>query len=367
MTKRVSIIAVGQLPPPVTGFAQITAKMIETISQSNDVELINTAPKVKKYGAIKHIFRARSVLKGCWRILRNVHSPRILYTGCEGDWGLIYTLLLVFVATTRGYAILLHHHSFSYIDRTFRLMQMIVKLGGDRTRHVFLCEEMQRRFVARYEVAQNTHIISNAAFVPPSRPLQPHPHDSATRLGLLSNLTREKGLHVFIETVRRAREAQLDVTGLLAGPIQKAEDRAYVAAAEKELGSRLRYLGPLYGEAKEQFYHDIDVFVFPTEYANEAQPTVLFEAQATGSLLVAFDRGCIANQIGECGVAVPKSEEFARQAISYLRKISSDPMQPIKSREAARENYRIRHESALIAAKNLVSLATEQFESRATS
>ena len=41
-----------------------------------------------------------------------------------------------------------------------------------------------------------------------------------------------------------------------------------------ELAGALDYRGPVYDADKLRFYQDIDLFVFATTYANEAQPTV---------------------------------------------------------------------------------------------
>jgi glycosyltransferase involved in cell wall biosynthesis len=60
---------------------------------------------------------------------------------------------------------------------------------------------------------------------------------------------------------------------------------------------RLDYVGPIYGDAKDTFFSDLDVFIFPTGYFNEAQPIVLYEAVAAGALVISVDRGAIREQI----------------------------------------------------------------------
>lgn len=213
---------------------------------------------------------------------------------------------------------------------------------------------MEKRFITRYGVKSKGRVISNAAFVVPSSPTQTRLRTGEIHLGLLSNLTREKGLHTFLDVLRRARRAGLNVKGLLAGPIQSEEDLACLMSAQRELGSFLEYFGPLYGREKDQFYHDVDVFLFPTQYANEAQPTVLFEAQAAGSVLIAFDRGCIANQVGESGIIIPTTENFPNQVLRYLQNAFATAATSSTSRDAIRERYRTVHETALKAANELL-------------
>lgn len=355
---RPRIIAVGQLPPPVTGYAYITARMIETLGQNANVETINTSPGEKK-GFAKHIRKSQGALRACWRILRNGSHPRLMYMGCEGDWGLIYTLMLTFVGSSLGYTIFLHHHSFSYVDRTSRLMQWITKAGGDHIHHIFLCSKMWERFEHAYGKLANARIISNAAFVEGNTEAEIRTHSGPLKLGLLSNLTREKGLYTFIELLRQLRRSGIEVIGHLAGPIMHEGDTAIVQSAVSELNGSLRYIGPVYGEAKRHFYREIDVFVFPSEYPNEAQPTVLFEALAAGNMIVAFDRGCIGNQIGSNGLVVPVGSDFCAQVRDQFASIMEVKANISAERDSIRRNFAEMQSAALSSVSNLLSSTRE--------
>lgn len=351
---RPRLIAVGQIPPPMTGYAHITARMIETLGDSASVETIDVSPGERK-GFIKHVFRSRQTLRACWRIARNDAQHRLMYMGCEGDWGLIYTAMLTLTSRLFGYTLFLHHHSFSYIDKSFRLMRLILIFGGRDLRHIFLCTTMRDRFESRYGKMPHSYIISNAAFVDPAPRLEERAGPPGPlRIGLLSNLTREKGLHTFLELLRLLRQYGLDVAGVLAGPIVQEEDRVMVGAAEKELLGALQYIGPVYADAKDHFYRQIDVFIFPTEYANEAQPTVLFEALAAGNSIVAFDRGCIAAQVGTNGIAISPTDDFCMQAHEYIAQRIRNRDHSAAERQSILDSYREAQASARSSAHNLL-------------
>ncbi|MCK1353554.1 glycosyltransferase family 4 protein [Bradyrhizobium sp. CW7] len=350
---RAHIIAVGQIPPPVTGYAYITARMIETLGQTAEVETINVSPGTRQ-GLRKHLHKARQTIRACLRLAKNVHRVRFMYLGCEGDLGLIYTVTLTLAARLFGYTILLHHHSFSYIDRASRLMRLILRVGGIQIRHVFLCSTMLDRFEAQYGKVQDSRIVSNAAFVESGAAPKGVPSFGHLRIGLLSNLTREKGLYTFIDLLRRLKQSHAEVQGLLAGPIANEEDKANVAAAEAELGGTLQYVGPVYGEAKDRFYGDIDVFVFPTQYANEAQPTVLFEARAAGNRVIAYDRGCIGSQVGNSGLAIPVGDDFCVGASAHLEKsLRKGPINASERQQIIRE-FQDARTAALHSANDLI-------------
>ncbi len=83
-------------------------------------------------------------------------------------------------------------------------------------------------------------------------------------------------------------------------------------------------MGPLYGAQKEQFYRQLDVFLFPTNYANEAEPLVIYEAMRQGVHVIACDRGSIAEMLGNgAGLAVAR-EEIVESAAARLAQFSDD-------------------------------------------
>ncbi|UPJ74485.1 glycosyltransferase family 4 protein [Bradyrhizobium sp. 187] len=356
------VIAVGQIPPPMTGYAYITGRMIATIRENADVEAINMSPADRK-GLRKHFYKGAQTILACRQISRNSRQPKTVYLGCEGDWGLVYTAVLVVASRVFDHAILLHHHSFSYVDRNSRLMRFILSVGGKHIRHLFLCKKMHERLEARYGKVSDFEIISNAAFVKPCpNTKERHFANGPLRIGLLSNLTPEKGLHTFIDLIRLLRKNDLAVEGVLAGPIQNIKDAAIVRAAEVELNGALQYIGPVYGLEKNGFYEDLDLFVFPTQYANEAQPTVLFEALAAGIRIIAFDRGCIADQIRSNGLAIPPEEDFCARALDYVRSITQKHANGPSERKTVSRSFEQLHSSASRIARSITAPTVQKNE-----
>ena len=84
-------------------------------------------------------------------------------------------------------------------------------------------------------------------------------------------------------------------------------------------GTRLTYVGPVYGEAKTAFYQSLDVFLFPTRFAQEAAPNVLFEAAAAGVPSLCTDRGCIPEILDELeGTWCPAEADFAAFSLEHV-------------------------------------------------
>ncbi|MCK1707674.1 MULTISPECIES: glycosyltransferase family 4 protein [unclassified Bradyrhizobium] len=320
--KRRFIVAIGQIPPPTDGLAYITSEYVKLLSEDHDVKVLNISPRVGKRGVAYHFSRTVSVLLASMHLVFNARrGNRICYMPCQSDFGVIYTVYLLTVARLLQYPTYLHHHNFGYINEARRMMRMVLHGGGPKVVHIFLCEPMRDRFGRTYWPPERSIIVSNSAFVSP----QPKPSAfnarSSLRIGLLSNLNREKGLHIFLDLLRAARDEGLNICGTLAGPVREPADRLALEMAQEELGDRLIYAGSVYGDEKLRFYTAIDVFVFPTIYANEAQPTVIYEALAAGNLILTYERGCIVSQVNDNGLVLSQDLPFVPHAMAWLKNL----------------------------------------------
>ena len=86
----------------------------------------------------------------------------------------------------------------------------------------------------------------------------------------------------------------------------------------------LEYRGALYGADKDAFFEAIDVFIFPTRYKNEAQPTVIFEAMSRGVPILSYERGCIKGQVGGAGAVFDQKADFSIAVTSCLKAYLND-------------------------------------------
>lgn len=313
-------LMIGPFPPPVHGFAVITDGMAAALEERMPVARCDMAPppstsrEIRLFYHVKRLARTLASL-GRIRALRRA-GGRCVYLGSNDGLGLVHTLLQVSAARAMGLECLLHHHSYKYIDRANPLMRAVLRAGGRRLRHIFLSPGMADAFAARYGPVP-TRILENAAFVRPVSFLPRPTRRDTIRLGLLSNLTAEKGLYDFLRLIEHAIAEDLPIEGSLAGPANTA-DRAAIEAMVARSGGRLRYEGPLFGKPKSRFFQHIDVFVFPTSYATEAQPTVIFEAQAHGRPVIARARGAIPEQLEDPDCAVPPEADFTAAVLRLL-------------------------------------------------
>lgn len=303
--RKSSIAFVGQFPPPINGLTVITSRLASALEGAGyEIAAVNTAVPNRRRSILFHGARLAKSVRALTFIAANALSAkvRISYFTAEGGLGLIYSVMFACCARVFGQRIYIHHHSFSYIVRRRTLMDLLLSCAGSKTIHIFLSSEMAKSFSDCYGRPLHSLVVSNAAFVEPDVH-QELALSGRTELviGLLSNLTADKGLHEFIAILHLAKQRGLPVRGVLAGPIAHQADRRAIDAARSELGDRLEYRGPVYDTEKARFFADVDVFVFLTTYLNEAQPTVIFEAMAHGLPVISCDRGCIRSQVAGGG------------------------------------------------------------------
>jgi glycosyltransferase involved in cell wall biosynthesis len=137
-------------------------------------------------------------------------------------------------------------------------------------------------------------------------------------------LCLEKGVARVVDAAIGMRNADLDINLRMGGSCSDATAKLAISRAERELGSRFEYWGPVSEADRFGFYEGLDYFLFPSSYRNEAQPLVLFEAMASGVACIAGRIGCIADQVGERGGLACALEDFERECIRFVTATCGD-------------------------------------------
>jgi glycosyltransferase involved in cell wall biosynthesis len=161
--------------------------------------------------------------------------------------------------------------------------------------------------------------------MPEAAPVPIRRRAALATVGFLGNVCVEKGVLDFLDVMAALREEGGTVQGRLAGPIDPP--------LERELRARLRrlpcvdYVGPQYGAAKAAFLSGLDALVFPTRYANEAEPLTVLEALMHGVPVIAYGRGCIPEVLTPaCGRVVHPEQSFLAVALRQLRAWQRSPV-----------------------------------------
>jgi len=313
------VLAIGPLPPPVHGYSLITSLVIDRLRRVIPVETVDISPGALVRGWRYHAARLRRIARALWVVVRRPSRGRVLYLAIAGGAGVAYDLLLTAAARLRGYRVFIHHNAFTYINRRSRWTALVIALTGAATTHICLCPTMARRLREQYPRARLTAVLSNAALIPPSAGAAQVSATKEIRVGFLSNLIPEKGLDTVIEVLRSLREQGASTKLVVAGPALDPATRRILDDAGHAFGSAFDYRGPVYDAEKSAFFHDIDVFLFPSRYANEAQPLVVLEALSHGVPVIATARGCIPDDLTRGGIVVAPDEAFVTASVDAVR------------------------------------------------
>ncbi len=314
------LFMIGTFPPPIHGMSAVNLAVSKRLlAEGWQVEVLNTAPQSLSRGIFARLGRLPAILQVWWYLvsikLRDEGEYPVAYIALSGGWGQVYDLVTVAICRMRGLPCVLHHHSVAYLFKKSLLTAWLCHVAGLNTAsHVVLCQRMKRWIKDLYGIRQVT-VLSNSVLFP-MHPQQKE-RDILRVVGFLSNVTREKGGEFVLALALAIRQHEWPLRVVVAGPCHDDNLVKALKAATKE--GILLWLGPVYGEDKSKFWKMTDVFVFPTQYANEAEPLVLWEALSAGAPVIAYGRGCIPSQLKNSGVVVETDKDFVEEALSVLK------------------------------------------------
>jgi glycosyltransferase involved in cell wall biosynthesis len=359
---RRTIVVIGPLPPPFHGAAKVTRATIETLARDGwGVTAIDTSVTEGTGRLVYHCRRLRAHLRACGILLtlRGARG-RMLYIAGAGGGGLWYQLVVALLGSILRFRIAFHHHSFAYILRRALAMHLLLRVPLHDGCHIALCKAMERGLKDNYRTNARIEVLSNAdilGITPPKNPSTARRHSrSSLTLGHLSNLTVEKGLREVIRTLEVLLDAGLPVSLMLAGPTQTAEAAMLVAEASAKFGSSLTYVGGLQPSAVKGFMTQLDAFLFPSRYRNEADPLVVLEALEAGVPVLAYDIGCLRESIGPMGMVVPVQADFAISVLDAVPKVLLGTRSVEDTISASTPSYQIERGSGIRTPRGLTAL-----------
>src|SRR5262245_17120803 len=301
------VLVIGPLPPPVTGMTLLTQKVLQRLQEAGPVTIWNLSHGRPKNTPRTHAIRVFNTLKCAGKLMLHgrTQSGR-LYLVANSRSGVLLTGALVFIGRRLGYRIYLHHHTYGYIDTYHRRMAWIDRQLREDSVHIVHCDQMisdfQRKYPTRCRFATvYPSVVSLDIDQPRLSPGSPF------RLGMLSNLTIDKGVDLAISTFSKLHSEGRQVCLTLAGPIRSPAAKSLIDKALAEYPQQVSHLGAVYGQAKAQFFANIDALLFPTQYNEESWGIVLNESLAAGAPAITFDRGCTRTVVGKrAGLVVPR-------------------------------------------------------------
>ncbi|MEZ5380129.1 MAG: glycosyltransferase family 4 protein [Acidimicrobiales bacterium] len=310
--RQTKTILIGPFPPPAHGMARVLEAVRNELS---DVECLDTAAGSIRPGSRSFAWtKLRNCLGAIVGLATASRSAQRVVIAPDSGEGMLFSLLYVALARSRGLDIFVQHHTSSYLDGSSLMMRMMCRIGGRKLRHVMLCASASETFRRHHRVDVAPLIIGNAYAVD-SPPVRRTTFDrGGVVIGYLGNLSAAKGIEDFAALVSIARD-QPGWSFRLGGPsVDAIADRTVRRLAADE---RVEIVGELDRHEVAEFLADLDVFVMPSR--QEAMPLVIWESLREGTPVVARSIGCIPTMGRPDAVAlVDADEQFADAARSVI-------------------------------------------------
>lgn len=362
----VDLLFAGVLPPPVHGASVANQALADFLYQAGHrLERQRTTTGGEGWkGRIAGRLAASSQL--AFKLSRNFLQRREINAviSLSGGSGLLFDVLNVLLLRVlrKNPRLAFAHHNYTYCRRFSLVMAVLVKLSPGAT-HIFLSPRMRVSFEAMYGAVADARILGNSWLVPsPPRPAEVDRSGRAPSsivIGHLSNLSFEKGLREVGDVFRRLASMSIPSRLTLAGPA-RGEELDYIKALLEEFPGVVEWRGALYAESKQEWFKSIDVFLFPSKYANEAYPIVLSEAMAVGAVPIATDIGCIpeilSGALADCCISAPF---FVDRSTTLLADMASNPALKAERSSLARQRF-----AELQTLDNSALLAVSEWASR---
>ena len=154
---------------------------------------------------------------------------------------------------------------------------------------------------------------------------------------------KEKGILDLLQALRLLQEEKIEFKAHIAGGI----DNSLKTELEKELNelSNVTYLGLVYGKEKKELLEWGNVFIFPTYYSMEGQPISIFEAMATGNVILTTAHAGIPDVFNENINGYYIKKKSPSSIVSKLVKMNKDlekyRTMSDNNRKEAKEKYRV--------------------------
>ena len=272
-------------------------------------------------------------------------AGRTAYLVADGGKGFYFTLVQLLALRLAGYRTIVSLRSFRLLRENPGLLALASKVGGPQVTFMSLCSTMTAAVkaampgVATFECSNIVHHVP-----PPTEDVAPRA--GKLKIGFVSNLIPGKGVDVFLKIAERlaGNEAfEFVVAGY-------ARDAAYFAEIGELKQPWITWVGGVSGEAKEALFRDLDVFVFPTTYPDEAQPNIVFELAAHGAHVISTDISCLSGDVAELGGSALAIEGFV-DAVEVLMTKPGFVAEVAEGRAARIERYRAMRDRARASAE----------------
>ena len=322
---RPKILFILHLPPPVHGAAMV-GKYIhdsKSINEEFDCRYINLAlardlNDIGK-GGLRKLKDFIQKLKLIMKVVKE-WAPDLCYVTPNAKGGAFYKdFIVVQLLKSMGCKVIVHFHNKGVSERQNHWLDNFLYLRFFKNLKVILLAQSLYQDFSKYVNPKDLFICPNG--IPQSSHLDTITHTKFSIL-FLSNMMEEKGVWTLVEACKQLKERNLSFECNFVGKWSDITEEEFINRIKNyHLDDCVFAHGAQYGEKKDRFWKQCDLFVFPTYYHNESFPMVLLEAMQQKKTCISTNEGGIPEIIlqDKTGYIIPpKESSLLAEKISFL-------------------------------------------------
>jgi glycosyltransferase involved in cell wall biosynthesis len=315
------------MPNPVHG-AAIMGKYVresKIINTSFDGDYINLSTsqhglEVGKAGMRKVVNLIKIQIKVLKALISKNYDVTYLTLTAKGP-GFYKDLMIVVILKLFRKKIIYHFHNKGVSERQNNILDhLLYKFTFTNTKSILLSQYLYDD-IKKYVKKENVFLCPNGS--PLTKDLgreillkktRSNTPNVGARILFLSNMMKEKGVLVLIEACKILKQKTIPFDCHFVGAwLDVSEEKFSNIIRNNNLTDCVFAHGEKYGEEKNLFFHNSDIFVFPTYYHNETFGLVIIEALEFALPVVSTPEGGIPDVIidGETGFLIPQQNAVA--------------------------------------------------------
>lgn len=286
------VLVIAPIPPPITGHSVAATVLIDGLSPSSEVAVVNLSIGSSHDGSVsgRRLLAVGRVIIDVWRKKRGVDA--IYLTVAESVAGNIKDLLIYLICVRQLSRFYIHLHGGSIKRLLFdrhSVLRALNTLAVRRMAGVIISGHSHQHIFAPMIDESRIHIVPNFAqdelFVSEQQVVDKFADVAAVRVLYISGMTAKKGyLDLADAYLTLSGDVKRRVVIDFAGAFNSDAERS--AFLEKIAGLQgIRYHGLVDRETKRDLFAAAHVFCLPTTML-EGQPISILEAYASGCVVL---------------------------------------------------------------------------------